>query len=49
MSDLSDKYQIRHLKDDTYQLVMQYNGYVVEQGSYADILAYIQLEEMGLL
>lgn len=49
MSDLSDKYQIRYLEDDIYQLINQFNGDVIEQGDYAKLLAYIQLEEMGIL
>ena len=53
MSNLSDKYIIRHLKDDIYQLIEKhgrdYEDDVVEQGTYSELLAYIKLNQMGLL
>jgi sulfur relay (sulfurtransferase) DsrF/TusC family protein len=49
MSDLTDRYAIVHLKDDVYQLVNKYNDEVVEQGNYEKLLAYIKLEDMGLI
>ena len=49
MSDLSEKYAIRFLMDNIYELVDIRTGEVVETGSYKDLVAYIQLEEMGLL
>lgn len=49
MSNLDEKYQVQHLKDDTYQLINRYTGDVEEQGSYSELVSYIQLEEWGLL
>lgn len=49
MSTVSEKYVIRWLKTGTYQLIRRSDDEVIEQGSYSEILAYIQLEEMGLL
>lgn len=45
---LSDKYTIRLLEDNIYQLVDKADGTVVKQGTLMEINAYLELTQKGL-